>query len=114
MTMQQSFDYSRLKFDLGDRLRKALDVSGVSAAEMSTYLGISKFTVSRYINGKGRVPLQTLRLWSIRTGVPLEWIQTGKTPTSDPDGGSSVGPVGLEPTTYGLMTKRVLHGVKAA
>ncbi len=27
------------------------------------------------------------------------------TPTSDPDGGNTVGPVGLEPTTYGLKVR---------
>ncbi|WJZ04004.1 helix-turn-helix domain-containing protein [Corynebacterium freiburgense] len=114
MTMQQHFDFSKLEFNLGDRLRKALEIADLTAIDMATYLDISKFTISRYINGKVPVPLQTLRLWSLRTGVPLEWLQTGKTPTSDPDGGNTVGPVGLEPTTYGLRIRRVLHGVRAA
>ncbi|MGV0868469.1 helix-turn-helix domain-containing protein [Corynebacterium kalidii] len=72
-------------------MRKALEVSGVTALEMSEYLDISRFTVSRYINGKADAPLQAVRLWALRTGVPFEWLQTGKTPDPDhPDGGSEL------------------------
>lgn len=67
------------EWNVGDRLRKALRDVGISTAEMGEYLGITRETVSRYMNSDGRiVPLQTLRLWALRTGVPLEWIQTGE------------------------------------
>lgn len=74
------------EWDLADRLRKALRVSGLHVSDMAEYLGITRETVGRYINGHTEnVPLQTLRLWSLRTGVPLEWITTGEAPADDPD-----------------------------
>lgn len=66
------------EWTVGDRLRKALRTAGVSTSEMAEYLGITRETVSRYANADVHVPLQTLRLWALRTGVPLEWIQTGE------------------------------------
>ena len=65
-------------WDTADRMRKALRVAGVGVGEMADYLGVTPSTVSTWINGKFRPNLQTLRLWSIRTGVPLEWLQTGE------------------------------------
>ena len=88
MSSPAPIDVSQLQFDQADRLDKALKVSGVSGREMADYLGLTPYTVSRYINRKAEVPLQTLRLWALRTGVPFEWLETGKTPGgNDPDGG---------------------------
>ena len=81
---------------------------------MADYLGLTPYTVSRYINRKAEVPLQTLRLWALRTGVPFEWLETGKTPGgNDPDGGgqwwairdSNPGPTGsrLSPLRPGVV-----------
>lgn len=89
-----------LEFNQNDRADKALKLSGVTGKEMAEYLGVTPSTVSRYINGKAAMPLQVTRLWALRTGVPFEWLETGKTPTgTDPDGGESVGYQGLEPRT---------------
>lgn len=100
MTAPSHVDPRLLHFNRPDRLRKALEVSGVSATDMAAYLDITRFTVSRYINGKTEAPLQTVRLWALRTGVPFEWLQTGETPGgNDPDGGSEVRHQGLEPRT---------------
>lgn len=80
-----------LQFTQSDRLDKALRLSGVTGREMADYLGITPSTVSRYINGKADVPLQTVRLWALRTGVPFRWLQTGETPAGDdPDGGKKL------------------------
>lgn len=69
------------EFNRADRLKKSLSHSGISGADMALYLGISRETVSRYCNNEHmRMPLGTLRLWAMRTGVPLEWILTGATP----------------------------------
>lgn len=65
-------------FTMGDRLAKALAVANVPHAEMAEYLGISGNTIGNYIAGRTRPKKQTLRLWALRTGAPLEWIETGE------------------------------------
>lgn len=88
MTNPAHIDPRLLEFNQPDRMDKALRLSGVTGREMADYLGITPSTVSRYINGKADVPLQTLRLWALRTGVPFRWLQTGETPAGPrPDGG---------------------------
>ena len=74
----------RLIFGLPDRLHKALVVADVSAAEMSAYLGVSRNTIGNYTSGRTHPKKQTLRLWAMRTGVPLRWLETG---ALDPDPG---------------------------
>ena len=78
MSMAYNELVARLAFGLPDRLNKALDVSGVSSTEMAEYLGVSRNTISNYINGRTVPKTQTLRLWAMRTGAPLEWLQTGE------------------------------------
>lgn len=78
------------EWDLSDRARKALRVAGISVTEMGEYLGVTRETAGRYINGKADMPLQTMRLWAMRTGVPFEWLKTGEAPPSG-DGGASAG-----------------------
>jgi transcriptional regulator with XRE-family HTH domain len=62
------------EWDLADRMRKALRVAGIGPQEMADYLGVSRQSVGNWISGRVEPSLQTLRLWSIRTGVPLEWV----------------------------------------
>lgn len=95
-------------FTMADRLAKALDVAGITGTHMAEYLGISLNTVSNYTNGRTSPKKQTLRLWALKTGAPLEWIETGIDPTEgnphqSPDGGN-VGPAGIEPTTSTVKT----------
>lgn len=65
------------EWDLADRMRKALRQADIGVAEMADYLGVSRTSVSNWINGRVEPSLQTLRLWSLRTGVPLEWVLAG-------------------------------------
>lgn len=65
-------------FDLADRLAKALRVAGMGNQEMADYLGVSRNTVSAYVNGRGEPKRAYLVLWALRTGVDLEWIETGR------------------------------------
>jgi len=65
-------------FDQGDRMGKALRRAGVSHGEMADYLGVTTRTVSRWIYSQSVPGVGMLRLWAIRTGVPLEWLQTGE------------------------------------
>ncbi len=68
------------EFDLADRMRKALRTSGVGSMEMADYLGVTRATVSNWINGHVKPSLQSLRLWAMRTGVDFDWLRTGEDP----------------------------------
>lgn len=78
------------QFQQYHRLRLALEVEDIGVQEMADYLGVERNSVSRWINGRTQPSKQTLRLWAMRTGVPLEWLETGAPPP------------GLEPGTYGF------------
>lgn len=62
------------EWDLADRMRKSLRHAGMSPGQMAVYLGVGGNTVSTWINGRIEPSFQTLRLWSLRTGVDLEWL----------------------------------------
>ena len=76
----------RLHFDMSDRLAKALRVAGMTNAEMAEYLGVSRNTISNWTNGHQPVKKQSLRLWALRTGVPLEWLEHGRLNAESPSG----------------------------
>jgi len=61
-------------------MRKALQHSDVSVQEMASYLGVTRNTVGNWTNGRTGPGTQTMRLWALRTGVPLEWLLTGAIP----------------------------------
>jgi transcriptional regulator with XRE-family HTH domain len=85
-------------WDQSDRMRKALKHARIAVGDMADYLGVQPSTVSTWINGKHRANHQTMRLWSIRTGVDLDWLE-GVEP-----GVTSVRHQGLEPRTRCLTT----------
>jgi len=66
------------EFDEADRLRKALREAEVSVNDMADYLGVSRNTVSRWINGAVPAKAHVMRLWALRTGVPYEWLAAGR------------------------------------
>ena len=62
-------------------MRKALEYAGVSTQEMADYLEVTRQSIGNWV-GDRRVPSKaTVRLWALRCGVPLEWLETGKAPT---------------------------------
>ena len=70
---------------LGWRLRMSLDYANISVQQMANQLGVSRTTLSRWMADKGERPKRAyLSQWSLSTGVPYEWIDSGKAP---PDGG---------------------------
>lgn len=91
MTMQPGGAGTVPEWTIGDRMRKSLHHSDVGVQEMADYLGVARNTVSNWINGHIEPSLQTLRLWSMRTGVPLEWLRTGWAPR-----GSNPQPTGYQ------------------
>jgi transcriptional regulator with XRE-family HTH domain len=66
-----------LEFDTADRMRKSLRVSGLTVQDMADYLGVTRGTVSTWINGHISPSVQTLMLWAMKTGVPYEWLTGG-------------------------------------
>ncbi len=78
---------------VGDRMRIALRHADMTAGQMAEYLDVGRNTVSTWMNGHIKPKRQTMILWAMRTGVPLEWLETGV-----------VRHQGLEPRTRWLMT----------
>lgn len=72
-----------LEFDLADRMRKGLRIADMGVAEMADYLGVARTSVGNWINGRVRPGTQTLRLWSLRCGVPYEWLVEGECAVRD-------------------------------
>lgn len=68
------------QFDLADRLRKSLRVREVSVQDMADHLGLSRNTVSSWINGRSRPGRPQLLAWADRVDAPLSWLVTGKEP----------------------------------
>jgi transcriptional regulator with XRE-family HTH domain len=81
---------------IGDRLRRSLKHSKVTVQDMAVHLEVSRNTVGNYINDHVRIPGGYLKLWAMRTGVPIEWLRTGEgeTPHQPEGGGESGGTCG--------------------
>jgi len=107
MTDAANAAWGALVFHQGDWMKKALVAAKLPAKDMADYLEVDVATVSRWLGGKQRPSKQTLRLWALKTGAPLEYLETGRLPMEPDDGG--VGPTGLEP-----MTSTVEYGRFAA
>lgn len=65
------------EFHMGDRLAKALDVSGISVATMAIKLGVSRQTIGNYLAGRTTPKLAILKVWADETGVDLGWLKEG-------------------------------------
>ncbi|MCU4295496.1 XRE family transcriptional regulator [Brevibacterium permense] len=76
----------RLEFTRADRLAKSLTASGVSSQEMADYLEVSRNTISNWINGRTSPRRPDLLAWALRTGVPIDWIESGELKNPRPDG----------------------------
>lgn len=66
-----------LEWTVADRMNKALRASGMQVQDMADYLEVSRGTVGNWINGRNKPSAQTLRLWAMKTGAPLNWLKTG-------------------------------------
>ena len=65
------------EWTLGWRLQRSLSWADVSVQEMADELGVSRGTISRWCNDHNRPRRSDLRLWALRTGVPLDWLLYG-------------------------------------
>jgi transcriptional regulator with XRE-family HTH domain len=78
-------------FTLGDRLRKAREVAGLTQTELANSLGIGRRSVSRYEDGVQMPKRGAVMAWSMATGVPFEWLATGQMSQPDGGGGDNLG-----------------------
>ena len=64
-------------FTIGDRLRKARESAGMSQEELAEDVGISRRSLVRYERDE-MIKKSVILLYAMRTGVPVEWIETGE------------------------------------
>jgi transcriptional regulator with XRE-family HTH domain len=63
---------------LGWRMQRSLAHAGLSSQEMSADLGVSRTTISRWLNDRGTPPRAAyVKQWALHTGVPYEWLSEG-------------------------------------
>lgn len=76
------------EWSLGDRLRKARTLTGMTVAEFADAIGVSDKTINNAEGDKRAVRRITLNAWAMATGVSLEWLESGTAaptpPTPDP------------------------------
>lgn len=73
------------KFETRHRMGLALERSGMQVIEIARELGISRTTVSNYLNGRTQPQRGHLIAWSYLTRVPLEWLVDGTEPEPEPE-----------------------------
>lgn len=63
---------------LGDRVRKAVSVANIPASKLADMLGVTRVTVSRWMNDATVPAVKHVNHIALITGVPVEWIMTGQ------------------------------------
>jgi transcriptional regulator with XRE-family HTH domain len=72
------------EWDLADRMRKALRQGGVSSMAMADHLGVTRQTVSTWLNGRHRPSTAALRVWASLTGVDFAWLCAARDSNPEP------------------------------
>lgn len=73
----------------GDRLRKARTVTGLNTRDFAKKIGVSQKTVTDAEGDKRDTRRVVINAWSLATGVPVVWLETGQEPGDlGPDGGA--------------------------
>lgn len=62
------------EFTLGDRLRKAREVSGMDMQDLATMIDVHRQSIARYEQGIVVPRKHIILSWSWATGVDAEWI----------------------------------------
>ena len=85
--MSTDQQYERIpEWTLGDRLRKARTLTGLTVAEFAERIGVSDRTINNAEGDKRAVRRITLNAWAMATGVSLEWLESGQSPAGPPPG----------------------------
>lgn len=76
------------EWTLGDRLRKARQLTGMTVAQFAQRIGVSDRTINNAEGDKRTVRRITLNAWALATGVSARWLESGEGhPTLVPPGG---------------------------
>src|SRR5690349_19437899 len=75
---------------LGWRLRMAMENTDLDQGEWANYLGVNRNTITRWTHDKSPVARGQLIAISLRSGVPIEWIENGTGPSDNNDGGDEL------------------------
>lgn len=81
MSLDQMYpgdDEGKFTFDRHDRLRKAMAHAGVGVGEMAQELEVTANTVGNWINGRNWPRKRDLNRFALRTGYPVEWLESGR------------------------------------
>jgi transcriptional regulator with XRE-family HTH domain len=63
------------EWTLGWRMQRALAHAEISVEAIAGELGVSRSSVSRWLNDRGAPPRAAyVKLWALRTGVPFDWL----------------------------------------
>lgn len=76
------------QWSVGDRLRKAREVMGLSQSEFAQATGVSQRSVSRYesLEDAAEIRRPVLLAWAFATGVSMDWLLTGSAGPHGSDG----------------------------
>lgn len=101
------------QFLLGHYMRLSMDSAGLTVEDMAERMGVSRTTVSRWLNNRSEPRRGELLAWAQLTDVPVWWLQNERNPRQDGDGGSGAiaRPEGLEPPTFCFGACAVGHCV---
>lgn len=99
------------EWTLGDRLRKARALTGLNTREFASEIGVSQKTVTSAENDHGGVRRTTIAAYAVRTGVPMEWLETGNTPgPNGPEGDNKKLPrLDSNQQPFGYRAGNVIH-----
>lgn len=65
------------QFHMGDRLRKALAVSGVSVEDIAAEIGVTPNTAGNYMALRTNPKRSVVAQWALKTGISFDWLWTG-------------------------------------
>ncbi|MDD3293247.1 MAG: Bacteriophage CI repressor helix-turn-helix domain protein [Syntrophus sp. PtaB.Bin138] len=80
--------------DIGQRIKKALEIAKKQQKALADKMGISQPTVSNCLSGVNKVPIEMVIATAELTGATLEWLITGEGPMRNESveiSGSAVG-----------------------
>ncbi len=92
---------------LGWRMKRALSHAGIKAEDMADELGVTRQTISRWVNDVGAPPRSLyVKEWALRTGVDYSWLIYGTTAPNTDGGERARKDLNLRPSDYMVDGRR--------